>query len=297
MTFAEAKTALADHAPAAKLESRINRALERLINTAKFVGTVRKATVTAFNGAFATPRDVRSVLGARVCNVGLLPANRYFEFIPGRYCIEDYSSMYRDLGHSPIFRDRVYTQYYKATGLTGSESVTVTYRNANGTLGRETLTAGSPQGEISGEIVRIAKTLTTNPILINDLSDEDGTVSMLIAVLNPGQTESDYRRYTVDSLVSTTDLDQEHSVELLCKLKHVELVTNTDLMPITNLSGLALALDSLQAESVHDYGLSEAQWQRALRIFNEEQASEFPIAVPPVRLVWTAGRPLIRAPH
>ena len=81
--------------------------------------------------------------------------------------------------------------------------------------------------------------------------------------------------------------DTSVTVTARCRIQHVEISSNSAVLPISNLSALGLALDAIVYEMAGDFDNSQKYFSRAVDILREERKESEPDipAVSPVRIV------------
>jgi hypothetical protein len=87
--------------------------------------------------------------------------------------------------------------------------------------------------------------------------------------------------------------DSSVTVVARCRIQHVELSANGDLVPITNLSALGLAVDAIGYEMAGDFPAATNYFARAANILREER-KELETEVPassPVRIIHLGDSP------
>jgi hypothetical protein len=110
-----------------------------------------------------------------------------------------------------------------------------------------------------------------------------GTNITNLALMTPTEEETYYRRYFIDSFVSTAAV----TVKALVKRRHIEFTADTDVLPINNISALENGLTALQFEGEHDMKSAGDYWASGIRILNDELKSHNGTgATPGLRLIY-----------
>lgn len=263
LTLAEAVERLSDHAPAGRVEDRLNRAHERLMLSGKFTGTVRQVVLKARYGVVTLPRWCSALLAARA-NDNVRPiANQWFSFLPGKVGVYgSYSQVFEDLGDGWATLVNV-----PAGGtLESDEDMLVTGTDSDGLPIELSLTANTPTANPFSDIKRVHKVRGDAPASLVHTSEDNDEVTL--ALMEPGEEDAYYHRYYFSGLKD----EAESTVTALCKMRHIDAQAEADTLLITNLSALGLAMDSLQAEAELDYERAEYSFNKALQILNSELA-------------------------
>lgn len=83
------------------------------------------------------------------------------------------------------------------------------------------------------------------------------------------------------------ETDNELAVVARCRIQHTELVDDNDIVPVTNLSALGLAVDAVNYENAGDFEAASKYFSRAAEILREEKKElepDFP-ASSPIRIL------------
>lgn len=281
LTLLRAKEALARKSPADQLEFRINRVCERYLLHGKFAGSLQRLAIYAPYGQVTLPRGYRTMEGVKIDGVVLEMANQWYELIPGQSDSFGYSlNAVRDLGDGwavmrtpPIdSMDLTIPQQDFPEGGTisvsypGSETLATTIegRDQDGVpitlefTGEQTL--ASPFSRIS----RIHKEIGDVPVTIR-YTGEDAAITT-IAIMEPTEEETYYRRYILDNF----RLIEQVAAIALCKRRHIEFTSDSDILPFSNISALALGMDALQQEDEGEYARSDQLWAQGVDLLNKE---------------------------
>lgn len=290
ISFAYAKEKLAKHALSVDLDDRINRACERLILHGKFVGSVVRLALAAQYGNLVLPRRCQTLLGVKVEGRPFSIANQWYEFLESRNDAKGYSlNAVRDLGDGfATLTDLPSGGSIKVevvSGTPGEDFSVRIFGEGDSSVVETTPTDETPSSDANPftTITRISKPSGVS-IRVTHLADE-GT-STLLALMEPGETETFYRRYMLDTLADQASA----SVTARCKLRHVEMVADDDILPFGNLSAVGLAMDALQYESENDLERATVYFANAVNLLNKELgSSQAPGTFPAIRFLYPGG--------
>lgn len=262
LTLLRAKEALAKKSPADELEFRLNRACERLLLHGKFAGSLRRIALVAAYGQIALARQFRTIEGVKVDGLVYEIANHWWAFLPGKSDVSSFiTDAVVDLGDGwATMTD---------TPLLGTLSstvagVTIYGENAIGTPIELVLADTAEHANPFTTVSRIHKEMGTAPVTVRQ-TDASAIVTIL-AIMDPDEEETFYRRYLIEANTNAST----SVVEALVKIRHIEFTSDSDILPISNISALSLALDALQAESEQDTALSANYMGQAVDILNME---------------------------
>lgn len=294
LTFAQAKIELASFAPAAELDRRINRAVEKILLHGKFAGSMHDLALVAHYGQIVLPRYYRTIEGVKVGGVVYDIVNHWWQYLQGKSDLSGFSMRaVRDLNDGWA---NMYTLPIGGSiqvSYTGDEVIDVTLYGTD--------SEGFPINlRISGNTTvdnpfvtldRIQKEKSIVPVKINqipdDLTGDDFLDAMPIAWMDPAETDTYYRRYIIDSLTATA----ETQIEAICKLRHITLVEDDDVLPIHNLNAMELAMTSLQYYKEDDVVRAQTYLNDAVDLLNKELADNNASTVPTIRLNYVGGHP------
>lgn len=298
LTLLRAKEALARKSPADQLEFRINRICERYLLHGKFAGSLQRLAMYAPYGQITLPRGYRTMEGVKVDGTVQEMANQWYEFLPGQSDTFGYSlNAVRDLGDGwAVMR----TPPNDSTDVTvprpdfpeggtisvsypGSETLEVTIegRDQDGVpvtlefAGEETL--DSPFSRIS----RIHKEIGDVPITIR-YTGEDAAITT-IAILEPSEEETYYRRYILDAFRAT----EQVAVMAFCKRRHLEFTSDSDVLPFSNISALLIGMEALNSEDEGEHTRADQLWAQGVDLLNKELGdTEGDNAFPGIRFLY-----------
>lgn len=295
LTHLRVKEALAHKCAAAKLDYRLNRVYERLITNGKFVGSMQRLAISAPFGQIALPRQFRSIEGVKINGSHFSIGNYWYEFLPGHDCVGYSLNAIRDLGDGFAVMylpqqvrpaNNIPLQDFPTGGTltithgdTVEHSVTFSGLDANGRPLNDLIIPlkNVPTACPFSRITRIHKDLDKDYFPVTITFTDADAVDTVIAIMEPGEEETYYRRYMVDTMACGADV----AVYALCKRRHVEIVRDSEIAPITNLSAIEKMMDALQYEDENDLSLSAQYENAAIRILNNDlndtnKAADFP---------------------
>jgi hypothetical protein len=93
----------------------------------------------------------------------------------------------------------------------------------------------------------------------------DGIITPL-TIMEPGEEETFYRRYIVDTLATK----QTAIISGLCKLRHVELHNDQDIVPFSNIFAIEQGLTAMQYLAEGDVTLANQYWTEMMDALNDE---------------------------
>lgn len=304
LTLHRAKEALASRSPADKLEYRINRLCERLLNHKKFKGSIDRIAIAAPWGQVSLPRHYLSLEGVKVNGFVYDLGGQRYEFLPGQYDPKSFTlNAVRDLGdgHAILYTPRVndntpldatvpvneipiggtITVNYNGSS---TEVVTLFGNNIEGMPAVLTITGKQTVANPFARITRIHKEQGTVAVRVSYTTDDD--IVTLLALIEPAEEETFYHRYIVDNRTCTEDT----AVGALVKRRHIEFTSDQDILPFSNISALEEGMNALQYYAENDVNLGDAYMQKAVDILNDELYSTTgAVSFPKIRLVYPGG--------
>lgn len=287
LTHLRVKEALAHKCTAALLDYRLNRVYERLLANGKFLGTLQRLVIAAPYGMLTLPRRYRSIEGVKVDGTPFDIGSYWYEFLPDRTDFTGYSlDAVRDLGEGwavmrtpplltpttnltiPVFDFPTGGTITVTHFDTEEHPVTIEGRDENG-LQLPYLVIPVKNTPVScafSRITRIHKEISKNDFPITVTFTDLASVDTIIAIMEPSEEETYYRRYMVDILATTPDV----AVTAICKRRHVEIINDNEIVPIENLSAIEKGIDALQYEDQNDLTLADQYWKSAIKILNND---------------------------
>lgn len=287
LTLGKAKEYLAKFAPADVIEYRLNRVCERLLLDGKFSGSLVRLALVAKYGQITLPRRYRTVEGIKVGGRVHEIANHWYEFLPGKGDLCGFSlNTVRDLGDGwaimydlPI--DGTLTTAYAGGG---THVITVEGEDEDGMPIELVFNGQETKANPFTKINRVHKEQIAVPVTLYHTAADTTVTNM--ALIEPSEEETFYRRYIDDSITATA----ETAVTALCKIRHIEFSNDSDVLPFSNLSALENGLNGLQYEAENDKGLAKDYFDTAVSILNAELAdTNADNSLPAIRFVYPAG--------
>lgn len=306
LTLLRAKEAVRHRSPEDRLEARLNRVCERLISNEKYNGSMVRLSISAPYGQLTPPRQFRTVEGIKVNGVVHPQANPWYEFIPGKSDTAGfYMDAVRDLGDGwAIMRTPRITPPTTPADISipvrdipSGGTLTVSFPGSNNT--REVLIEGRDDNYQPLSLVITGQATAANIFSsITRIHKEQGTVSVtltytttdsvatILAIMEPKEEETFYRRYIIDSHTSAATL----AVAALCKRRHIEFTNDNDVLPFSSIYALERGLDALQYEDENDITLAGQYWGLAVDALNDElkdtlSDNSFPV----IRMIFPGG--------
>jgi hypothetical protein len=304
LTLLRAKEALAPRCPAEKLDYRINRLCERLLNHKKFKGSIERIAIAAPYGQVSLPREYIGLEGVKVNGFTYDLGGQRWEFLPGQYDPKEFTmNAVRDLGdgwailYTPRVNDNtpfdstipvndipaggtITTNY---AGVT-TEIVTIEGRDIEGMPAILTFTGKQTLANPFARITRIHKEQGPVAVRVSYTTDDD--IVTLLALMEPSEEETYYHRYVVDNRSCTEDT----AIAALAKRRHIEFTSDRDILPFGNISALESGMDALQYEAENDLNLADTYWLKAVGILNDELASaNGGVTFPKIRFQYPGG--------
>lgn len=313
LTFSEAKSKLADYAPANLIGARINRACELLLTLSRPKDFLDRVTITAYNSHITLPRQYSTCVGIIREEYSIPIRNSWVEFIlegPGLLLSDDSElcGQIIDLGDGYVcFKE---PGWVNEDGCTirfdtdaGTGEVTPANINVRGLLDGVQLrtTAGGTTyygdklSMIDGAdvtttqsydtLTQVSKPVTVGEIIAYAIDPDDASASE-IARYAPGETLPSYRRYKVPE--SPTGA-ATYTLVALCQRRFVEAVDDDDRLSVSNLSALENALLHLHYRLENDDERADRCLNTALRIIQGETAKFKPAGQYPMMVNYNEG--------
>lgn len=304
LTLLRAKEALAPRCPADKLDYRINRICERILNNREFIGSTVRIAIAAPYGQLSLPQEFASVMGVKVDGFVYELGNQFYEFIPGNNDISGFSmAAVRDLGdgwaiaHTPrVNADTPLDPTVPANDIPSGGTITTDYLGSSTEIvtieGNDvegmpvvlTLTGKETLANPFARITRIHKEIGAVAVRITYTTTD--AISTLLALMKPREEETLFHRYMIDTMRSSDQI----AVGALVKRRHIEFTSDRDILPFGNISGLEAAMDALQYEAENDLTLAGQYWANAIQFFNDEVGSVSGSSTfPKIRMIYPGG--------
>jgi len=269
-----------------RVVSYINLAQERLINSGKWNGTIYPVRFISPEGVVTLPRRFISALAAKwvkdEASGPIKIRNGWFSYLTP---IADlWSSTYwprygfnetfiSDMGDGfCTFKDSPYEQYTLKIVIENASDVgnqiVIKGKDASGDLVTIMPTLAnpsvSPTQVFSGQLSMVSKPITFGAIDIFAVNAADPSQEELIGEYENSETNASYHRYAVPN-----DPEVDY-VDVLCKVRYVPCVVDTDEVIVSNLGALKNMLISLRYEDEADLERSEMFFMKALQLLNGE---------------------------
>jgi len=269
-----------------RFNSYLNLAQERLINSGKWNGTIYPVRFISPEGVITLPRGYISALAAKwvkdEASGPIKIRNGWFSYLTP---ISDlWSSTYwprygfnetfiSDMGDGfCTFKDSPYEQYILKIAIDNASDVgneiVIKGKDASGELVTIMPTLAnpvvSPTQVFSGQLSMVSKPITFGTIDIFAVNAADQSQEELIGEYENSETNASYHRYAVPN-----DPEVDY-VDVLCKVRYVPCVVDTDDVVVSNLGALKNMLISLRYEDEADLERSEMFFMKALQLLNGE---------------------------
>lgn len=284
-TFGHAKTQLCAYvrggmrSDADETATDINEAIRVLMEMGNWKHTVKKLNIYTYNNCVAMPRNVDHVIAVDFDSCPALVHGQWFEFTeagPGELSSGN-NLAYKDLhdeGMHPTFfpitdvNDAQYLIAFSTAAADATKSFRVRglnsmFEDIAPTVPGEILPihhwSGSVEGTIQNiaqyaysseqfvEITSIQKEQTTGYVTLYAY-DPDNSYLWMLGKYHPYDTDPHFRRYRI----TATNTEVGDSVSMLVKIKHVDLVHDSDPLPIQSLEALRWMLIALNKQRNED---------------------------------------------
>lgn len=269
-----------------RFTSYLNLAQERLINSGKWNGTIFPVRFTSPDGVITLPRRFLAALAAKwVKDESSAPIrirNGWFTYLTPvsdlwsatywpRYGFNE--TFIDDLGDGfCTFKDSPYEQYNIRIVISNAQDagneIVVAGKDADGdlvtimpTLANPSVT---PSQVFSGPLSLVSKPVTFGEIAIYAVNAANPAEEELIGEYENSETNASYKRYSVPNEPAVDYVD------VLCKVRYVPCVVDTDEVIVSNLGALKNMLISLRYEDEADLERSEMFFMKALQLLNGE---------------------------
>ena len=275
-----------------------NLACERIINSGKWLGTVRQLLIAAPEEYFTLPFGFASAIAIKYVladeddvEYQIPIQNQWFTFgrdaqfwgDNGYWSQAGYRSLAGDRGGLfPIFLDSPYTTYYlkvtrenigdngiqvlvKGYDSDGDKVFTdvggYSYEGLNVTLSSANITTSQV---FSGEIYAFMKPATQGYIILDAVDVTTGGTTR-IGYYAPSERDAKYRRYVTGDI--STEIE---TVKVLAKVKYEQKLQDQDELFIDNYGALRAGIAALKYEAEGDDVRYEMNLAKAIRMLNQE---------------------------
>lgn len=267
------------------VDNKINLVIERFITSGKWKGSFLRARLSAYNNQVTLPDSFESILkfgyvddNGGVCG-SETPWSAWYAVIGLNSDNELDPVRPTDLGDGwPTFRDPPYATFYIKAQSEMEEAPTLLLRGIDGD-GQQIYT-----GSTEGVTLNISSTAQTTSQLFSSLSfwvksavtnsilrlwavnADDATDTTLIAIIVPGKTVSNYRRYAIPICSNEPQV-----ISALCKRAYVPARSDNDVVVPSNLGALKIGLMACQYEDKSDWKNANDAWDRAIALLDSER--------------------------
>jgi hypothetical protein len=285
LRFADVKASIAKVIGTTSSDSRVldycNRAVERLMNEGKFVGTTVRYAICTSNKCLTWPREIETIEAAWLCDSPMIVRGGWYEtlengpgLLSGERCFPEMTLV--DRGNAVAFDDIQSTGYKLAIYADGSEDTTATvllrYYDLNA---NKVYTTDGPD-VIEGEKLALPTagnyTIATYEIMPNGLYEvikpvtnrvirlyarkiSDGSLIPL-AYYEPDEELPIYRRSKITSLFDENDECGTTRVTVAAKLRFIPATGDNSIMMISHRDAIRLMVQCIKKEE--DNLLNEA---------------------------------------
>ena len=269
-----------------RFTSYLNLAQERLINSGKWNGTIFPVRFVSPDGVITLPRKFLSALAAKwvkdEASAPIRIRNGWFTYLTPvtdlwsatywpRYGFNE--TFIDDLGDGfCTFKDSPYETYklkieIENSADTGNQVVIKgNDQSGNEVTMRVTLVNPiiTPNDVFKGQLSMFQKPITHGGIKLYAVNAANPAEEELIGEYEDTETTASYKRYAVPNEPTVDYLD------VLCKIRYVPCIKDTDEVLVSNLGALKNMLISLRYEDEADLERSEMFFMKALQLLNGE---------------------------
>jgi len=269
-----------------RFNSYLNLAQERLINSGKWSGSILPVRFKSPNGIITLPRKFLSALAAKWVKDNasgpLKIRNGWFTYITPindlfaasywpRYGYND--AFITDLGDGFVtFKESPYQEYKIKIVIDDADdsgnAIVISGKNQSGNTITIKPTISYPDVTdnqiFSGQLEMVSKPITFGSIKLYAVNALNVSEEEMIAEYEATETNISYHRYVVPNEPEVDYLD------VICKLRYIPCVIDTDEVIISNLGALKNMLTSLRFEDENDMERSEMFFMKALQLLNGE---------------------------
>jgi hypothetical protein len=304
INYLEAKTSLAPFwgngvcSDNPDLALAINESIERLIDSGKWVGTVRKIAFCHTAGLLTMPRDVETILEASDCGAPISVNNMWFEYLSGgpfqlSQCNQGWPAMVeRGDNYCTAFdiTGNMLVRIYNDLSQDNGKAILLQGVNSDGNRVQTVNMGEVVDGEILiynnatppvttvvwSNIEAIQKTLTTGPIRLYQVDPVTLENKGLLVILHPNDTIPSFRRYYYGACQNSicngdgTSTPRYRPLTFLCKMRHTALVQDTDIVPITAAGAIKNMVMALWMERNNQLDMATQYETRAVQCLQNE---------------------------
>lgn len=278
LTVSKARSLLAEHVcpgdPTNEAFLRyLNQACSRFVDSGNWEKSDFVVELSAPNGYITLPRRASAMLGFRIR--GQRPrrvfamAHEFSEVGPGHHDLDAPGSSVYEMPDACVHTDlpAAGTLTFECGASDAGQTVIVRgfdendrrIFSADGSEGL-TVTLASPSVTTTQQFSAIES--LTLPVTKGFVTLKTGTTEL--GVYEPGETDPNYRRYKVG------EVSADSTLEVLCSRRHVELVSEDDLVYPANIGALKNGLIALIREDTSDIDSAQAHFSVAYSLLNSE---------------------------
>jgi hypothetical protein len=268
----------------------INEALEVLTINERYVGSESVININVDgSGILTLPREFVTIKAARVAGNVRDMASPWYEFMPGSTSVTQFSLLVEDMEDRwPIFTDPTVTPaFLKAvTSESGVEgNIEIHGRDVNGQEvwdgAQRGVTLSFNDSYADTGIVLIDEVIKPITEQVVYLYAENGSADQLIGQYEPGEILPSYRRYFVpeasnQALAIESPPSAPTVVTCLVQRRHVDMVADNDVLPLSNFNGLKHAVLHIHFANEGDEQRSQNHLDMALDFFSKELRRQRP---------------------
>lgn len=274
----------------------INEACDRLIDSGKWKGLIAKIHMCHRAGVITLPRDVETVLQSSDCGAPVTINNEWFEYLPGGPWQLDQCNAW------PVMVDRG-DNWPTTFDITGNMLIRV-YNDLSVDNGKTLLFQGTDENDnrvqtlvdgewVDGEVFifnnatppvstvtwkqieSAQKELTTGYIRVYQVDPNTMENAGLLAIYHPNDEFPAFRRlyyanFCVTRCSDETPTQRYHPLTFLVKKRHVPLVRETDMVPITASGALKNMCMALWLERNNQRDLADQYEAKAVSCLQNE---------------------------
>jgi hypothetical protein len=293
----------------------LNSVCERLFETGKFVGMVRRIAICHSSSCLTLPYNVESILEmSGQCGQPVNVRNQWYEYLPGgpwqldrcnRFCNE---TVPRD--NSPTAFDICGIQYLRVYANLPEEDgaqILIQGYDENGARVRTLVDGIWVDGEYIGlingtpqlstklwtRIENVIKPLTNGEVNIYMVDPANTAANAgLIAIYQPNETNPSYQRFHMSGFCASAEHPKH--VTMLVKMKFVPMVRDSDMLPITSYNAMMFACQAMYFWGSEQFDKAQVMELKANGCLQDElkQALGGQSSPPRVKFAGMRDRPL-----
>lgn len=315
----------------AKVRTYANEAHRRLVPKGKWVGTVQGYRICITTDAcLVWPRQIETIEAWALCNSPGTVRNRWYEFAGnGPGLLKESSGWYRTLiDKDPVVafneigvdnltkKIQVVSDYAEVAGLRillqgyDQNSQWITSVDGGTRINGEYVAISTTPALTTNyftKLVRVIKPVTAGPVRLNEWDDTSGLVTQSLAYYENDETLPLYRRSFLPGMSVTggcggcgcsddndDDCDNTKTVNVVAKLRHIDVINDNDFFLLGNLSAIKLGVQAILKEERNLLVEARAYWADATKELDDELSSyegdgAIPVLKTEDRETWGAG--------